>query len=169
MGSSSSSHVGNGIVHEHFCSCPGFKDLTITHVVWTSSDLPGYAALQTGRVLAAIITIGLSTQVNGGIKEPTHDYIFVATKCLKCGHTANLIYEFGPAGKESHVGHYRQRNDCHRYFTCNRNLTYEMIEKVYERMPGSGSCYGPTFNCGHWARDMYWELVDAARKVNAIT
>ena len=91
------------------------------------------------------------------MQAAVHVYVKVLTKCLKCGNTAWLIYEFGREGKEKHVGAYRRANNSEAYFECNRNFTYGMIQEVYEWMPSSG--YDLIhYNCRHWAVAMYPHL-----------
>lgn len=158
--------LGGGVHYQSLCPCEG-EYFAITEVQWCEVDLPCAEILRVARGLAAIFTFGLSTVVKGGIKDATHDYIHVKCKCHKCGAIRWFIYEFGPGGKEKICGYYNNSSMVKRNFYCNREVTLGLINRVYERMQ-SGGYNLADYNCGHWARDMYWKLVEAARAVNGI-
>ena len=165
MGSSSSA-LGGGIIHESLCSC-SWDSFAIEQVCWASVDLPGRFLWETFRGLAFVATAGASAWVKGGLKEGTHDYVLVKCKCHSCGQNPWIILEFGPNGKEWHIGYYRERNGAKECFNCNRKFTYQMIAQVYQGMPGGGYDLVDR-NCGHWAGDMYWRLYNKARQVGGI-
>ena len=161
-----SSNLGGGICKEDFCSCSR-DHFAIEEVQWTSVDLPLRFLWEIFRAGAYVATGSASSWVNGGLKDGTHDYILVKCRYRNCGQNPWLIYEFGPAGKEKHVGYYRSRNEPKRYFHCNRHFTYQMIEDVYRGMPTRGydlvNC-----NCGHWACDMYGAVFSKAIQVDGV-
>lgn len=107
-----------------------------------------------GRGLLAVLTFGLSTTVNGGVKDLTHDYVEVWFKCCECDHKFPITFDYGDNGKQAEVGYYTRYVRIRRQ--TNINLTYKEVIDNYSDMISGGSSYSLTdFNCSHWAGRFY--------------
>lgn len=52
------------------------------------------ASAMAGKWTVNIFTFGISSAVNGGIKNPTHDYVQLNTVCDICGENKFITVEF---------------------------------------------------------------------------
>ena len=113
-------------------------------------------ATETGRVVVGIATLGLSTWVNGGIKDLSHECIEILAICQCCGNSQRFTAEIqGSGGKGFHCGYYSlEYNARHTYKPSSMTLAY--VKEKYNEM---GSSYDFVFkNCSHWCSELWKRL-----------
>ncbi|KAI3408514.1 hypothetical protein GPALN_010134 [Globodera pallida] len=161
MGSSSSTLRHSGWVDEQLCGC--FEQhYRAFHISWKEHPMVGGAAefgINTGRVVAGIATLGISTVFNGGIKAPLHDAVCVSFVCDRCGKSFSRTYEFGPGGKRDKWGryeYYRNERD-HRSV----KVPIRVMNEIFGDMPGWGYS-AVDYNCSHWAYEFFYKVCNAS-------
>eukprot|EP00484_Ammonia_sp_Unknown_P014312 CAMPEP_0197058498 /NCGR_PEP_ID=MMETSP1384-20130603/108580_1 /TAXON_ID=29189 /ORGANISM="Ammonia sp." /LENGTH=175 /DNA_ID=CAMNT_0042493275 /DNA_START=49 /DNA_END=574 /DNA_ORIENTATION=- len=76
--------------------CGHWDHSKVTKYRWITVPMSnGFAtgAADVGRGIAAVATLGLSTVVNGGIKDLSHECIEVLYECRKCGSSGRFTTE----------------------------------------------------------------------------
>lgn len=107
----------------------------------------------------AVLTLGLSTVINGGLKDSSHEAVEITLEnCSKCNDAAKWTLHFGKNGKKYEKAYYTKV-----YKTVENcdwrpsNLTLGRVNDEYSRMQNSGYC-AVNFNCSHWAHSLYDDL-----------
>jgi len=111
------------------------------------------------RGAATVATLGLSTQINGGLKDSSHEAVeIVLEECSKCEVGARWTLHFGKNGKKYEKAYYttvyKTVENCDWYPS---NLTLGRVNDEYKRMQNSGYS-AVNFNCSHWAHSLYDDL-----------
>ena len=159
MGNSSTRGAESHSVWNNCTPCKhGHWHYRVTKVKHVSVQfLPGWveASAATGKWITYVATLGIASQVNGGIKNPTHDVIEIYYTCDECFDKKTMTAEFSKKGKEISYGYYRKdygtRSDTIYYdFSKNKDFTVEKCRKLYDEMRGSGYSL-IDYNCAHWA------------------
>jgi len=113
------------------------------------------------RGLAAVVTLGISTQFNGGFKDPTHELVKIVFMCDACQKSFSTAFEFGSSyGAKQRIGEYQRecmKLDPKNWPSKRISLKYEKVLQVFHEMPKKNysAC---NWNCSHWAWTLYGNL-----------
>ena len=122
----------------------------------TNCFLKGTA--EVGRVLVGGLTLGLSTVVNGGIKDLSHECIEIIYTCERCSQgNQRFTADVSESGATFRCGYYRyeyRERGSHEP----RCMTVEDVEGMYKRV---GNEYGFFFeNCFTWSSHLWSYLTE---------
>ena len=70
--------------------------INVTKIRWIRVPMSnGFVrgAAETGRVVVGVLTAGISTWFNGGIKDLSHECIEILTTCTRCGDSKRFTAE----------------------------------------------------------------------------
>jgi hypothetical protein len=113
-------------------------------------------AAETGRVIAGVLTLGISTWFNGGIKDLSHECIEILTTCTRCGDSQRFTAEILDDDDTSfECGYYAKEYDARKSFKPS-SMTLAYVEEKYNEMRTSYSLING--NCCHWASDLWDKL-----------
>lgn len=145
------------------CGHP-YSDHRVTEIRWLrvpmSTDF-ARGATEVGRVVVAVATLSVSTWLNGGIKDLSHECIVISATCSKCGnsqkYTAEILGKSKGGGNNTSFkcGYYSlYYNARHTYQPSSMTLAYAKAK--YDEM---GSSYNFVFeNCSHWSSELWGKL-----------
>jgi len=115
----------------------------------------GTGAARFGRGLAAVLSLGLSTVVNGGIKDPTRNVVEIHYKCEECGRTGVITVELQPSNKKFRYGRYGTYEDV----IDRDSLSGVYVSEAREIFEDMSSYYSLVdYNSCHFAYDYYRKL-----------
>lgn len=114
---------------------------------------------ETGRWVAGIATLGLSTAINGGIKDLSHECIEIVYTCECCstGNWQRFTAEIECAGQKSfECGYYSIEKDARHTWKPPTPITVAYVESKYNEM---GTSYNLVDNnCSHWSSRLWYKL-----------
>jgi hypothetical protein len=162
MGSSSSSAAEENAewVDGDWLRCRhGEEDYVCEYVRWYKVPMGcGFCrcCTEVGRGLAAVATLGLSTVVNGGIRDYSHDYVRLRVRCRKCGREMPWSTEFSKSGIENRYGRYNKYYSIEKQRSINVPLT-----TVKSALPVHRTYSLRNYNCEHYASEAYGIIISA--------
>ena len=113
-------------------------------------------ATQTGRVVVGVVTLGLSTWLNGGIKDLSHECIEIRTICERCGchhwFTAEIM---GEGDKQFNCGYYSKFYNARSTYEPSW-MTLDYVEEKYKEMSSHYDLVSA--NCCHWSSKLWNKL-----------
>lgn len=141
--------------------CHNYCDFKVTEIRWIRVPMAnGFVtgAAETGRWVAGFATLGLSTVVNGGIKDLSHECIEIVYTCEKCApgnwqrFTAEIL---GKNDTRLVCGYYSLEKDA-RHTRKPPSMTMAYVKSKYDEMSGH---YNFVFeNCSHWCSVLWNKL-----------
>jgi hypothetical protein len=142
-----------------FCHCPE-GDYVCEHVTRYQVPVSPEAVrglVDTGRFFAAVLTLGISTLFNGGIRELSHDCVELRVRCTNCGRIMRWTTDLRKGGGiEQRYGEYKRV-----LRTVSSTSIYVPLTKVKRALPTDDSFDLVNHNCGHYARDAYYAIIRA--------
>ena len=140
--------------------CHSRKYYKVNEIRWIrvpmSNDFVKGAA-ETGRVIAGVLTLGVSTWFNGGIKDLSHECIEILTTCTQCGHSQRFTAEIRGGGDTSfECGYYGKEYNARRTFKPS-TMTLDYVEKKFQQMTTNYDLING--NCCHWSGELWDKLV----------
>ncbi|KAI1715318.1 hypothetical protein Ddc_10972 [Ditylenchus destructor] len=141
------------------CDC-GIENYTTCSIEWTTVQLTNrvFEGIWDGfRGVAAILTVGLSNRVGGGLKDATHEYVLARFRCKVCKAEFFRSYEIYLT-KYASWGYYEQYRD--KRATSQATISFELIENYFAQMWDKYDLIRR--NCSHWSRDFYKMIVQTS-------
>ncbi|KAF7631122.1 hypothetical protein Mgra_00008653, partial [Meloidogyne graminicola] len=141
-----------------FCGCPASNYVAIK-IEWNTHSMGQHiprVLWNCTRGISAIFTFGLSTKLNGGLEDLTHDAICIRIRCKKCCRTIPLTCEFVTNGQQFRWGHYQYCVSTRKEVEI--DLDYLIVKETFESMPRY-SYDLLAENCKHWADRFYNNLI----------
>ena len=116
-------------------------------------------AAETGRWVVGFATLGLSTVVNGGIKDLSHECIEIIYTCERCapGNWQRFTAEIENAedGKSLECGYYSREKDARHTYKPS-SLTVAEVERKFNEMDSDYDLVNN--NCSHWCSRLWNKL-----------
>lgn len=142
------------------CSTPGSSK--VIRFQWREVPLSAgvnlaFAGLKVLSWTVGIVPTALCHLTGNGYKSNTHDCVEIKFKCDSCGKTSYRVIEMDSDGKHFTNTYYAgsgYKKSCN---VTDGALSYSDVRDVFnssKRYPSWKS----TYNCGHYARDVYWDL-----------
>ena len=161
MGNNSSNPEGHAEWKDGTECCHARSCYKVTEVRWIRVPMANdfvTGTAEVGRWVVGFGTLGLSTVVNGGIKDLSHECIEIVYTCQRCpsGNWARFTAEImGKRDTQFRCGYYSIEKDARRTYKP-RSLTVAEVEGKYNEM---GDDYNLVFdNCSHWASTLWNKL-----------
>ena len=163
MGSNSSScNNGDWVGTEKIrCSHNEYKKKVKRVAIRSCKFLNGFVqgSAATAKWLTYISTFGIAAAVNGGIKNPTHDFVQLDTHCDICGENRYITVEFNNdygGSKYFTYGYYKNDYGEKKGYKPNYLTVGKAREVFKDTYKGSYSLVNN--NCAHFASRYYYNL-----------
>ena len=123
--------------------------------MWNTGAYVGY---EITRGILGAVTHGLTSKVNGGLKDASHECVEIHFDCNKCGKSSLNTLDLNNEGKHFNKSYYKKEISCRRNFNCTGNsLTFSKVWSVFDSLSSKYNLVNR--NCSHFAGEMYWDCI----------